>query len=89
MVSLSDYLVTYDIRCPKRWRRAYRLLKGYGDWVQLSVFRCRLEDSRRRRLERELREVIDAEEDRLLISMLDDKASDVQASPATRRAVVL
>jgi CRISPR-associated protein Cas2 len=43
------YLVTYDIRDPKRWRRVFRLMKGYGEWLQLSVFQCRL--SRRRRAE--------------------------------------
>src|SRR5690606_23073148 len=40
------YIVTYDIRDPKRWRRVFTLMKGYGEWVQLSVFQCRL--SRRR-----------------------------------------
>ena len=39
----KSYLVTYDVSCPKRWRRVYRLLQGYGDWMQLSVFRCRLD----------------------------------------------
>jgi CRISPR-associated protein Cas2 len=43
------YLVTYDIRDDKRWRRIFRLMKGYGDWLQLSVFQCRL--SRRRHAE--------------------------------------
>lgn len=43
------YLVTYDIRDDKRWRRVFRLMKGYGEWLQLSVFQCRL--SRRRHAE--------------------------------------
>ena len=43
------YLVTYDIRDTKRWRRVFRLMKGYGEWLQLSVFQCRL--SRRRHAE--------------------------------------
>lgn len=40
------YVVTYDIRDPKRWRRIFRVMKGYGEWVQLSVFQCRLNRQR-------------------------------------------
>jgi len=36
------YLVTYDIANPKRWRRVFRLMQGFGEWLQLSVFQCRL-----------------------------------------------
>ena len=40
------YIVTYDIRDPKRWRRVFRIMKGYGEWVQLSVFQCRMSRQR-------------------------------------------
>lgn len=43
------YIITYDIADPKRWRRVFKLMKGYGEWLQLSVFQCRL--SRRRHAE--------------------------------------
>ena len=43
------YIVAYDISDPKRWRRVFKLMKGYGEWLQLSVFQCRL--SRRRHAE--------------------------------------
>jgi CRISPR-associated protein Cas2 len=43
------YIVTYDISDPKRWRRVFNVMHGYGDWLQLSVFQCRL--SRRRHAE--------------------------------------
>jgi len=36
------YIVTYDIADPKRWRRVFRLMEGFGEWLQLSVFQCRL-----------------------------------------------
>lgn len=36
------YVVTYDISDPKRWRRVFRVMQGYGEWLQLSVFQCRL-----------------------------------------------
>jgi len=41
------YIVSYDISDPKRWRRIFRLMHGYGDWLQLSVFQCRLGEKRR------------------------------------------
>ena len=43
------YIVSYDISDTKRWRRVFRVMKGYGEWLQLSVFQCRL--SRRRHAE--------------------------------------
>lgn len=49
------YLITYDICDDKRLRRVHKLLKGYGEWVQLSVFQCRLS---RRRLA-ELQQLLD------------------------------
>ena len=36
------YIVTYDISDTKRWRRLFKLMHGYGEWLQLSVFQCRL-----------------------------------------------
>jgi CRISPR-associated protein Cas2 len=36
------YIVSYDIRDPKRLRKVFKLMKGYGEHVQLSVFRCEL-----------------------------------------------
>jgi CRISPR-associated protein Cas2 len=40
------YIVTYDIADQKRWRRVFRLLEGFGEWLQLSVFQCRLSSQR-------------------------------------------
>jgi CRISPR-associated protein Cas2 len=38
----QTYIVSYDIGDPKRLRKVYRLMRGYGEHVQLSVFRCDL-----------------------------------------------
>ena len=61
------YIVAYDIGDPRRWRRVFRLMNGYGEWVQLSVFQCRL--SRRRRIELKLAlgEIIDHAQDHVVI----------------------
>ncbi len=36
------YFVSYDISDSKRWRRVFKTMQGYGEWLQLSVFQCRL-----------------------------------------------
>lgn len=43
------YIVAYDIADAKRWRRVFKVMHGYGEWLQLSIFQCRL--SRRRHAE--------------------------------------
>ena len=67
--SKNDYLICYDIRDPKRWRKAYKLLKGYGEPLQFSIFRCRLSQRDREQLRWKLEEVL-AQEDSLLIAGL-------------------
>lgn len=63
------YIVTYDISSPRRWRRVFRIMEGYGDWLQLSVFQCRLGKARVLTLEAELAEAMNRAEDHVL--MLD------------------
>jgi len=60
-------IVCYDVRDPRRWRRLFRIMKGYGEWLQLSVFQCRLDAQRRVMLDAALTEVIRAGEDHVLI----------------------
>jgi CRISPR-associated protein Cas2 len=52
----------YDIRDPKRWRKAYKLLKGYGGTVQYSIFRCQLSQRDREKLRWELEKILDPTE---------------------------
>jgi len=61
------YLVCYDISNPRRWRRVYRAMKGFGEWLQLSVFHCRLTKEKRLRMQACLSEMINRNEDHLLI----------------------
>ena len=30
------YIVTYDIADERRWRAVFKLMHGYGEWLQLS-----------------------------------------------------
>ncbi len=61
------YLVTYDISSPRRWRRVFKLMHGYGEWLQLSVFQCRLTRLRRAELESRLRALIKQGDDHVLL----------------------
>ncbi|WP_440998196.1 CRISPR-associated endonuclease Cas2 [Arhodomonas sp. SL1] len=61
------YIVAYDIADSKRWRRVFRLMHGYGEWLQLSVFQCRLDDRRHAELVGMLDELINTYEDHVLI----------------------
>jgi CRISPR-associated protein Cas2 len=60
-------MVTYDIADQKRWRSVFRVMKGYGEWLQLSVFQCRLSPKRRAELVANLDSAIDHKEDHVLI----------------------
>lgn len=60
------YVICYDIGDPKRWRRVYKLINGYGDRLQYSVFRCRLTIRQMECLRWELEKLMSSE-DRLLI----------------------
>jgi CRISPR-associated protein Cas2 len=62
-------LISYDIREPKRWRRAYRLLRGYGRPIQYSLFRCRLSQVEVERLRWELESVLEAEDALLFVGL--------------------
>ena len=61
------YLVTYDISNPRRLRRIYKIMRGFGDPVQLSVFRCELSDRERAEMIMALDLEIHHRDDQILI----------------------
>jgi CRISPR-associated protein Cas2 len=61
------YLVCYDISDPNRWRKIYRTMKGYGAWLQLSVFQCRLNRQNLLRMTDTLTNLMNTKEDHLMI----------------------
>jgi CRISPR-associated protein Cas2 len=60
------YVICYDIVEPKRWRKVYKRLHGYGTRLQYSIFRCRLTKIEIEKLRWELEKDL-TEQDRLLI----------------------
>ena len=67
MSSERMYIVTYDIANNRRWRRVFKTMHGFGEWLQLSIFQCRLSRRRRAELETQLRELVKAGEDHVLL----------------------
>lgn len=61
------YLVAYDIADPKRLRRVFKTMKGYGVHLQLSVFQCDLPEIDLVRMKAALTEIIHHKEDQVLI----------------------
>jgi CRISPR-associated protein Cas2 len=91
------YIVTYDISSPRRWRRIFRIMEGYGDWLQLSVFQCRLGKVRMLELEAALAENMNHAEDHVLVLDLGPmegvtpkvKSLGKAFRPVTRGAVIV
>jgi len=91
------YIVAYDIADQKRWRRVFRTMKGYGEWLQLSVFQCRMNRRRQAELVAAIDEVINHRDDHVV--MLDFGPADQVTprivslgkafEPLTREAVII
>lgn len=62
----SSYLVCYDICDDKRLRKVFKIMRGYGDHLQYSVFECQLNRSDLVRLKAQLGGVIHYTEDQVL-----------------------
>jgi len=91
------YMIAYDISDQRRWRRVFRIMKGYGEWLQLSVFQCRLSRVRVLQLEAALREAMNHAEDHVLIVDIgpaDSVSPQVRSlgklfQPVVREAVIV
>lgn len=97
MIEERLYIVAYDIADERRWRRVYKLMRGYGRWLQLSVFQCRLTARRRAELARRLEETIHHRDDHVLIldlgpaDKVDPRVESLGKSyePVKRAAIVI
>ena len=69
------YLFSYDIRDPKRWRKVHKIVNGYGERLQYSLFRCHLTAVQMEHARHQLEQKM-AEEDDLLIIRLSPPLQD-------------
>lgn len=78
----KTYVVAYDVCDQKRLRRVFKKMRGFGDHVQYSVFRCDLSDQERNLMIEALWDLIKHDEDQVLI--FDIGPSDGRADGAVR-----
>ena len=80
------YMVCYDIcgeDAPRRLRKVYKILRGYGEHLQYSVFRCSLTPLDFECLCGELEDVIHYRRDQVLLVPLGLESSDRSWRPTT------
>jgi CRISPR-associated protein Cas2 len=62
----NSFIVCYDICDPKRLRQVFKIMRGWGDHLQYSVFECQLTKMDAARLRAQLSNVIHHTEDQVL-----------------------
>src|ERR1044072_8682693 len=75
--------LSYDISDAKRLRRVHRTMRGFGDALQYSVFRCDLSPAERVLLVEALTKVINHREDQIMLINLGPRDGHVQESIET------
>ncbi len=70
------YLVCYDISHPKLLYRVAKVLEGYGNRLQLSVFECPLDKQRLAEAKTKLSDIIHHDEDQVLFVSLGQETTD-------------
>lgn len=80
---LRDWIVTYDVSDDKRRAKVLKIMKGHGDHLQYSVFRCALDRTRLILLKQRLLDVINEWEDQVLFIHL----GQVKDEPASKKRV--
>ena len=78
MTGLHVYIVSYDISDPKRLYYVHKTMKGFGDSLHYSVFRCNLSRKGRIELVAALNEIIKHDEDRVMIIHLGPLDGEVE-----------
>lgn len=63
----NRYIVTYDITDDRRREAVYKTMRGFGDHLQFSVFRCDLSDRERVDMTAAVHPLLDHVEDQVLV----------------------
>lgn len=92
------YVVAYDICDDKRLRKVFHTMRGYGDHMQYSVFRCELSEKERIGLMAKLSDIIKHDEDQVLLFALGPASGmremavhsvGLPYEPATHDAIII
>jgi len=75
-MSRTRYLVSYDVRDPKRLRRVAKTLEGFGVRLQYSVFECPLDNLRLAQVKSALHPILKHDEDQVLFVALGPSGND-------------
>ncbi len=78
MSGKNCYIVSYDIMDQKRLRRVHKTLKGFGEGIHYSVFRCDLTPKGRVEMIVALTELIKHNEDRVMVIDLGPAESSME-----------
>ncbi len=79
MGEIKSYLVSYDIKDAKRLHTVHKTMKGFGDPIHYSVFRCNLSEKGKIELMAALTEIVKHDQDRIMIvdlGPLDGRVDD-------------
>ena len=79
MGEIKSYLVSYDIMDAKRLHTVHKTMKGFGDPIHYSVFRCNLTEKGKIELMAALTEIVKHDQDRIMIvdlGPLDGRVDD-------------
>jgi CRISPR-associated protein Cas2 len=72
------HLVFYDVREDERLRRVAKLMEGYGQRIQYSVFRCHLTPTELERLRWRLTQVADPVDSVIIFPLCEHCAGQAQ-----------
>ena len=67
MGEIKSYIVSYDIMDAKRLHTVHKTMKGFGDPIHYSVFRCNLTEKGKIELMAALTEIVKHDQDRIMI----------------------
>lgn len=62
----NTFIVSYDIRNPKRLRKVFKTMRNWGDHLQYSVFECQLSASDLTACRGQLADIINHAQDQVL-----------------------
>jgi CRISPR-associated protein Cas2 len=93
MAHTTLYLVAYDISDDRRRTKIHKILCGFGQWTQYSIFECHLSDKEMVALHGRLDNVIDPKEDNIrfyhICQACQSKAETVGSSPPAEEKLFL